>query len=158
MRKLILPGALMFALAGCETTTTPTTPTTTLESHASASVTAASSVQAQHTTFGYCPVTTPFSANIGVVFVAGDVNVLVTRISSQFTDTNNISLPTVTLPAPVPTAQFGSALVEARKGVTFPVTVNFGCGTASTGNVAMTVRLSDAAGTAFTRNLNVRVN
>lgn len=159
MKKLMLPGALMLALAGCETASTPTTPTTTtLESHASASVTAASSVQAQHTTFGFCPVVTPFTASIGVVVVAGDVNVLVTSISSQFTDTNNIQLPTITLPAPIPTAQFGSALVEARKAVTFPVSVSFGCGTASTGTVAMTVHLSDANGSASTRDLRVRVN
>ena len=159
MKKVMLPGALMLALAGCETASTPTTPTTTtLESHASASVTAAASVQAQHTTFGFCPDVTPFSATIGVVVVAGDVNVFVTSISSQFTDTNNISLPTITLPAPIPTAEFGSALVEARKGVTFPVSVNFGCGTASTGNVAMTVHLSDATGSASTRDLRVRVN
>src|SRR5262249_43766284 len=102
--------------------------------------------------------TTPFTATIGVVVVAGDINVVVTRITSQFTDTNRVTLPTVTLPAPVPTAEFGSALVQARKGVTFPVTVNFGCGTGSTGNVAMTVHLSDANGMGSTRNLNVRVD
>ncbi len=157
MRKLILAGALVLALAGCETANTPTVPTT-LESHASASVSAASSVQAQQTSFSFCPTVTPFSATIGVVVVAGDINLFVTSITSQFTDTNNIQLPTITLPAPVPTAQFGSALVQARQGVTFPVTVNFGCGTASAGTVAMVVHFSDANGGQFTRDLHVRVN
>ena len=157
MRKLILAGALVLALAGCETANTPTVPTT-LESHASASVSAASSVQAQQTSFSFCPTVTPFSTTIGVVVVAGDVDLFVTSITSQFTDTNNIQLPTITLPAPVPTAQFGSALVQARQGVTFPVTVNFGCGTASTGTVTMAVHLSDANGGVSTRDLHVRVN
>jgi hypothetical protein len=164
MRKLILPGALVLALAGCETANPPTVPTT-LESHASATVSAASSVQAQQTSFSFCPTVTPFSATIGVVVLAGDVNLFVTSITSQFTDTNNIQLPaitiqppSVTLPAPVPTAQFGSALVQARQRVTFPVTVNFGCGTASTGTVTMAVHLSDANGGASTRDLHVRVN
>ena len=165
MRKLILAGALMLALAGCETANTPAVPPT-LESHAaSASVSAASSVQAQPTSFSFCPTVTPFSATVGIVVVAGDVDLFVTSITSQFTDTNNIQLPVitsqpppVTLPAPVPTAQFGSALVQARQGVTFPVTVNFGCGTASTGTVAMTVHLSDANGAQSTSTLHVRVN
>jgi hypothetical protein len=63
----------------------------------------------------------------------------------------------VTLPAPIPIAQFGSNLVEARSGATFPVTVNFGCGTSSTGTVAVAVNLTDANGVAFVRNLSVNV-
>ena len=116
--KLILIGALI--LAGCETTTTPTYPTM-LESSASTSVSAASSVQAQQTTFSFCPVVTPFMATVGVVVVAGDVNLFVTSITSQFTDQNHVQLPAVTLPAPVQTAQFGSALVEARSAATLTV-------------------------------------
>jgi hypothetical protein len=160
MRKLIPAAAIMLALAGCETSNTPAAPTT-LESKASASaasVTAASSVQAQQTSFSFCPVVTPFTATIGVVVVAGNVDLTVTSITSQFTDTNQVTLPTITLPAPIPTAQFGSALVQARQGVTIPVTVNFGCGTASAGTVAMTVAMSDATGATFTRDLHVRVN
>jgi len=154
--QLILPCALVL-LAACETSHTPAAPTA-LESHESASVSAAASVQAQQTTFSFCPTVTPFSATIGVVVVAGEVDLFVTSITSQFTDTNQITLPTITLPAPIPTAQFGTALVQARQGATFPVTVNFGCGTASTGTVAMSVHLSDANGVAFTRDLRVRVN
>jgi hypothetical protein len=128
-----------------------------LESSASASVSAASSVQAQQTTLSFCPVVTPFSATIGVVVVAGNVGVVVTSITSQFTDLNHTQLPSVTLPAPLPLAQFGSNLVAARSGVTFPVAVNFGCGTASTGTVAIVVNLTDTNGVAFVRTLSVNV-
>jgi hypothetical protein len=156
MRKLLLAGALIPALAGCETAQAPTVPTT-LESHTAAEVTATSPVQAQHTTFSFCPTVTPFSANVGVVVVAGDVNVLVTSITSQFTDVNNIQLPTITLPAPVPTAQIGSALVQARSQATFPVVVGLGCGTASAGTVLMGIHLTDANGIESVRNLSVTV-
>jgi hypothetical protein len=156
MRKLIVAAALIPALAGCETTHAPTVPTA-LESHADASVSAASSVQAQQTTFSFCPAVTPLTATIGVVVVAGNVNVLVTSITTQFTDVNSVQLPTITLPAPIPTAQIGSAFIQARSGVTFPVSVNFGCGTASTGTVAIGVHFQDANGVQSTRNLSVNV-
>jgi hypothetical protein len=157
MRKLLLAGALIPGLAACETTPAPTVPTV-LESDSAATVTAASPVPAQHTTtFRYCPTTTPFSADIGVVVVAGARDVRVTSITSQFTDVNNIPLPTITLPAPVPTAQVGTALVQARSQVTFPVVVRFGCGTASAGKVAMRIHLTDASGIESVSSLSVDV-
>ena len=140
MRKLVLASALIPLLAGCESTHAPTVPTA-LESGA-ASVSAASPVQAQQTTFSSCPTVTPFTANIPVVVVAGNNAIFVQSISAQFTDINHVQLPTVTLPAPIPTAQFGSALVQARTAATFPVNVGFGCSTASTGTVAMSVQLA----------------
>lgn len=156
MRKLLLACALIPVLTACETSHAPTAPTT-IESRADATVSAASTVQAQQTTFSFCPSVMPFTANIGVVVTAGDVNVLVTSITSQFTDVNHIQLPTITLPAPVPTAQFGSALVQARSAATFPVSVNFGCGTASAGTVTMLVNLTAANGVQSVRNLSVNV-
>ncbi len=109
MRKLLFACALVPALAGCETAQAPTGPTT-LESHTATGVTVESPVQAQHTTFSFCPTVTPFNANIGVIVAAGDIDVLVTSITSQFTDVNNIRMPMVTLPAPIPIAQFGTRL------------------------------------------------
>jgi hypothetical protein len=157
MRKLILVVALII-LAACETSNSPTVPTM-LESNASASasVSATSSVQAQQTALFYCPVVTPFSATIGVAVVAGNVSLVVNSITAQFTDVNHTQLPTITLPAPIPISQFGSNLVAARSGVTIPVTVNFGCGTARTGTVTMAVNLSDGNGVSFVRNLSVNV-
>jgi hypothetical protein len=156
MKKLILAGALIPALAGCETTNAPTVPTK-LESSATASVSAPSSVQAQQTTFFFCPTVTPLTATIGVVVAAGNVSLVVTSITSQFTDVNHVQLPTITLPAPVPTAQIGSDLVQARSAVTFPVTVGMGCGTAKTGTVAIGVQMTDANGVQSTQHLTVNV-
>jgi hypothetical protein len=156
MRKLILAGALIPAITGCETTHAPTVPTM-LESSATASVSATSSVQAQQTTFFFCPTVAPFTATFGVVVTAGNVNLFVTSMTSQFTDINHVQLPTITLPAPVPTAQFGSALVQARSQVTFPVTVGTGCGTASTGTVVLAVQMTDANGVQLTQHLSVIV-
>jgi len=155
MRKLILVATLV--AAGCDSSHTSTAPTA-FEKTSGPSVTAAASVPAQQTTtFGFCPVVAPFAATIGVVVVAGDVNVIVTSITTQFTDLNHVQLPMILLPAPIPTAQIGSNLVQARSGVTFPVTVNFGCGTASTGTVAMSVHLTDANGASSVKNLSVAV-
>ena len=156
MRKLMLAAALVPAIAGCETTHAPTVPTM-LESSAAASVSAASPVQAQQTTFSFCPTVTPFTATIPVVVVAGSTPLSVTSMTSQFTDVNHVQLPTITLPAPVPTAQIGSALVQARSAVTFPVTVNFGCGTASTGTAVIGVRMTDANGVQSTQFVTVNV-
>ena len=156
MRKLLLAGALITAVAGCETTHAPAVPTT-LETRADASVSAPSSVQAQQTTFSSCPTVNPFTANIAVVVAAGNVNVAVQSISTQFTDINHVQLPTVTLPAPIPTAQVGSALVQARTAATFPVAVNFGCTTASTGTVTMSVQLAESSGVSSVRTLSVNV-
>ena len=154
MRKLILVATLL--AAGCDSSHTSTAPTS-FEKTSGPSVTAAASVPAQQTTmFGFCPVVTPFAATIGVV-VAGDVNVIVTSITTQFTDLNHVQLPMITLPAPIPTAQFGSDLVQARSAVTIPVNVNFGCGTTSTGTVAMSVHLTDANGVSSVRDLTVAV-
>lgn len=156
MTKAILAGALILALAGCETANTPTYPTM-FESGAGASVSTAASAQAQPTTFTFCPTVTPFTTTIGVVVVAGTVNVNVTNITAQFTDVNSVVLPAVTFPAPIPIAQFGSDLVRAQSSSTFPVTVNFGCGTASTGTVTMVVHLVDANGVETVRTLTVPV-
>jgi hypothetical protein len=156
MRKLLLAGALIPVLAGCDTAQAPTIPTA-LESQTAAAVTATSPVQAQHTMLLFCPTAMPFSANIGVVVTAGTVDVRVTSISSQFTDVNNIALPMITLPAPVPTAQVGSALVLARSQATFPVKVGFGCGTANVGTVAMRIHLADASGIESVSTLSVNV-
>jgi len=154
MRKLLLAATLI--ATGCESSHTSTAPTA-FQTKSGPSVSAAASVPAQQTSFSFCPEVTPFASTIGVVVVAGNVNVVVTSITTQFTDSNHVQLPMITLPAPIPIAQFGSDLVQARSGVTFPVTVNFGCGTTSTGTVALTVHLQDANGVSTVHNLSVGV-
>jgi len=61
------------------------------------------------------------------------------------------------LAAPIPTAQFGSALVQARSSRTFPVDVPFGCGTGRVGVLALTVRTADATGLQRVQGVNVNV-
>lgn len=156
MRKLFLVGALVLPLVGCESRQAPTVPTA-LESNANVSVTAVSAVAATPQQSGFsCPSRPPFTATIDVFVVAGNVSLFVTGITTEFVDQNGVS--SVTLPAPVPTTQFGSTLVQARASVTLPVNVSFGCGTTKTGTVAMTVNLTDANGFTSARHLSVNVH
>ena len=92
----------------------------------------------------FCPSVTPFNVPLVVVVrPAGTVRVLVTAIRVQFVDSSGAGQPQVTLPAPVPTTQFGSALNDARSAQTFPVRV---CGTGRTGTVRIFVDTRDAQG------------
>jgi hypothetical protein len=93
----------------------------------------------------FCPSVAPFKVPF-VIVVQPDGGVIVTRIRLQFFDTSGAGMPQVTLPAPVPTTQFGTALTNARSGRFFPVTLGIGCGTGQTGNVQILVETRDAQG------------
>jgi hypothetical protein len=94
-----------------------------------------------------CPSIAPFRVPLVIVVrPEEDVVVIVTSIRLQFFDTSGTSMPQVTLPAPVPTTQFGSALDNARAGHLFPVTLGIGCGTGRVGNVQVVVETRDAQG------------
>jgi hypothetical protein len=92
----------------------------------------------------FCPSVAPFK--VPFVIVVQPDGVIVTRIRLQFFDTSGAGMPQVTLPAPVPTTQFGTALTNARSGRFFPVTLGIGCGTGRTGNVQILVETRDAQG------------
>jgi hypothetical protein len=154
--KLILLGVL--AVTGCSTSHTATAPTTTFDSNSSRSVTAEPFVVAQQTGLAAaCPATPPLTATVNVIVFSGDASLIVTSIDARFVDQFGIQLPPVTLPAPVPTTQFGSALVEARSTQTFPVSVHFGCGTASRGTAFVDVGTRDAMGRQAMNHLSVDV-
>jgi hypothetical protein len=94
----------------------------------------------------FCPSVTPFNVPLVVVVQPNDgVNFAVTSMRLQFFDTAGNAMPQVTLPAPVPTTQFGSALTEARSQ-TFPVTLGIGCGTGHIGTVRIVVDTRDDHG------------
>lgn len=116
---------------------------------------------AVHTTFSFvpdCPTNAPFTAPIDlVVRVNGDVRVFVTEIRMQFTDPFRIVMPQVTLPAPQLIRQFGSNLVDARSGRTFPLNVGFGCGTDRTGTVVIVVDTRDERGRSQSGQISVAV-
>ena len=95
----------------------------------------------------FCPSVAPFNVPLVVVVQPpGGVSVIVTAIRVQFFDTSGFAAPQVTLPAPVPTTQFGSALDDARSGQAFPVSIGIGCGTGQTGTMRIVVETRDSQG------------
>ncbi len=111
----------------------------------------------QTSRFVSCPTSPPFSAVINVLVRAGDVRITVVEISAQFVDSSGSRLPQVTLPGPVPTAQFGSALIEARGTQTFPLTLGLGCGVGTRGTVTVIVFTRDDGGRMTTGKLSAVV-
>src|SRR5689334_7288852 len=144
----MLAGALLFA-ASCGTmdgqpAATQPTPVGAAPSQMFAASEPVVSAQAVRDPF--CPSVDPFRVAAGLVVQAQDVGLIVTQISARFTDSAGVQAPQVTLPAPVPTTQFGSALVAARSQRTFPVVVGIGCGTGRTGTVMIFVSARDDFG------------
>jgi hypothetical protein len=93
-----------------------------------------------------CPSVAPFSVPVGVVVQANSVDIFVTEIRMQFTDTFGVPMPQVTLPAPVMTTQFGTALVQARSARSFPLNLHVGCTTARSGILIIVVDTRDNRG------------
>ena len=144
----MLAGALLFA-ASCgsmdgQPATTEPTPVGAAPSQMFSTTESVVSAQAVHNPF--CPSVDPFRVPVGLVVHAQEVGLVVTQISARFTDSAGVQAPQVTLPAPVPTTQFGSALVEARSQRTFPVVLGIGCGTGQTGTLVIFVSARDDFG------------
>jgi hypothetical protein len=112
----------------------------------------------QRVTNPFCPSVAPFNVPLVIVVQpVGTITVDVTAIRLRFFDTSGLAMPQVTLPAPVPTTQFGSALNQARSGFTFPVTLGIGCGTGQEGTVQIVVETRDALGRTGSGNTTVAV-
>jgi hypothetical protein len=106
-----------------------------------------------------CPTVTPFIVPLVVtVMPTGTVFVVVTGITTQFTDFTGVQMPPVTLTAPVPITQFGTALDESRNPQTFSFNVGFGCGRTNGGTLAVTVSTRDSMGRNATATTTVAVN
>jgi hypothetical protein len=104
-----------------------------------------------------CPTLPPLVASFNLnVQAPGDVPVSVRHITMSFTDTNGLTAPSVTLPAPVLTRQFGSTLVQARSQRAFPLTFPFGCGTAA-GTLVVVVVVGDDLGRETTAQVTAAV-
>jgi hypothetical protein len=94
----------------------------------------------------FCPVISPFSVPLVVIVQpTGAASLVVTEMRLQFVDTSGARMPQVTLPAPLPTTQFGTALADAR-AQSFPVTLGVGCGTGHTGSLSIFVDTRDERG------------
>jgi hypothetical protein len=151
MQKLTVIASLVvgaFLATSCGDTTavvTATGPTTFALVPASFSVTP-STVVAQPVRTSFCPAFPPFTAVLNLSISAGSVSVSITEISLRFVDTFGVGMPQVTLPAPVMTTQFGSALVQARQTRVFPLALGLGCGTGQRGTATVVVVIRDANG------------
>lgn len=94
-----------------------------------------------------CPTVPPLLASFNLIVQApSGQDVTLQNVAMTFTDTTGLSAPSVTLPAPALTRQFGSTLVEARSQRAFPLTFPFGCGTGRSGTLVVIVVVSDAQG------------
>jgi len=121
----------------------PTNPTA-LVTGSSMSVRAQAIAPAQTTTSLACPVATPFVMPFFVtVTPAGTTTVVVTSITTRFNNSQGAPASQVTLPAPVPTVQFGTALDQARNALNFSFDV---CRTLGPGTVIITVQTHDMNG------------
>lgn len=146
--SLLVVAALFGAsCSGTDTAMNPTQPTQTSSPLSVAVSTASPMAVAERVNNPFCPSVTPFKVPL-VIVVEPNVGttVVVTAIRAQFFDSSGSGAPQVTLPAPVPTTQFGSALTNARSGQAFPVTIGIGCGTGHTGTMQIVVETRDAQG------------
>jgi hypothetical protein len=132
----------------------PTQPTQFNSSDSSVIVQATpQSVIAQPVNNARCPSVAPFQVGFNIVVRAnGTVNVVVTNIVMQFTDVFGVRMPQVTSaapaasPGPLPSMQFGTALVQARSQQVFPIALGIGCVTTSRGTLVIMVQTRDDNG------------
>jgi len=102
-----------------------------------------------------CPVATPLVMPFLVtVTPTGGVAIAVTTVTTQFSGTGNITAPPVTLPAPIPTTQFGTALQQSKDPVSFSLGV---CRSALPGTVTIVVGTVDTFGVNSTGTVMVAV-
>jgi len=115
-----------------------------------------STVTAQLVSGGNCPLIQPLRARLALTVLADDdVTLFLDEVRMQFVDAGGVAAPQVTLPAPQLTTQFGTALVQARSSLMFPLDLAFGCGTGRTGTIVIVVHGRDGRG--VERSTNVRV-
>ena len=111
---------------------------------ASASV-SPSTLVAQPVATSSCPSVSPYDVRFSLGIRAGSRNVAITGFSVRFTDSRGAQMPQITLPAPIPTTQFGSALVEARSFQQFPMRFGLGCGTGHIGTMTIVITSTDGS-------------
>lgn len=146
---------------GCSDSDNGLAPTGPVALRAGASTTFAtiqpSIVSAHPNGLGACPQVQPLRAMLNLNVHADDVDVRLREIRLQFFDTGGLAAPQVTLPAPVMTTQFGTALVQARSARSFALDFSFGCGTGRRGTIVVVVHTQDARGRDHSSRLQVQV-
>lgn len=115
--------------------------------------------QVMRTTRSSCPTLAPFNARFLVsVFPHGIPNLRVRQVRIGFRDTSGASMPQVTVPAPLPSVEFGTDLENRRDRLTFPLNVGIGCHTGIKGTLSVWVHTEDDQGNENTGQLQVRVH
>ena len=106
-----------------------------------------SAVTAQLIGHAVCPELHPFLVTANLVLHSHDGGSMFLReVRMRFIDSAGIPGPQVTLPAPLPIRQFGTALTDARGDQMFPLDFRFGCGTRRTGTIIVIVHARDKHG------------
>jgi hypothetical protein len=154
MQKLMVIASLVvtaFLLASCGDTdarVSTTTPTTVLQQgfQVPSFTVAQSTLFASPVRNAFCPAFPPFTVVMPLSISAGLVPLTITEINLRFVDTFGIQMPQVTLPAPVLTTQFGSALIDARQTRLFRVPFGLGCGFGTSGTLTVVVVTRDGNG------------
>jgi hypothetical protein len=122
----------------------PTDPTALVTGSPASSVVVSAALAPMPTAaFRGCPAATPFLAPFLLTVAPTGTVVVVTTITTRFTDSTGVPAQQVTLPAPVPTVQYGTALDQARNALMFPLDV---CATNRRGTVTFTVITHDMFG------------
>lgn len=114
-------------------------------------------IRAQPVNQPACPAVPPFVGSLDVHVQAPDFPLALERVQLMFIDSTRFAAQAVTLPAPTPAVQFGSALIEARSRRMFPFIFPFGCDTGRTGTLVVFVVVSDRKGRETTREIRVPV-
>lgn len=141
---LALLVAASAAASACDDDPMRATKPTTFNSPSVSFSAQSTTVIAQPVSNAFCPSVAPFNVPMVVVVQPnGAVNLVVTSVQLQFTDTFGHQMPQVTLPGPVPVTPFGDALDRALR---FPVSLGIGCGVGRSGNVIVIVETRDGSG------------
>jgi hypothetical protein len=162
MQKFTVIAALVvgaFLVTSCSDTdarVTATGPTTLAMEPASFNV-VQSPLSPKPAPFAFCPAFPPSTVVVQLSIRAGTLSLSVIEINLQFVDTSGIRMPQVTLPAPVMTTQFGTALVEARQTRLFPLSLGLGCGFGQRGTITVVVVTRDQNGSMNTGQVSVLV-
>jgi hypothetical protein len=156
MHKLTTLASLVlaaFVASGCGGSS-PTTPTRLITVAEPALSVSPSTVVARSVDSSFCPAVPPFTVPFHLLIHGKDAGLVVTSITMRFVDSSGVQMPQVTLPAPVPTTQFGTALAESRD---LPLSLGIGCGTGHAGTLFLLVETLDGQGRRGSTDLIVDV-
>ena len=105
-----------------------------------------------------CPALPPFLGGFDLfVRAPGDLSVSLQSVRMTFIDSTGLQAPSVTLPAPALTRQFGTTLVQARADRAFSLTFPFGCRTRRAGTLVVIVVATDQNGDEQTAEVRAAV-